>query len=302
MTPRFRKLFSQDLEAPSGIIKARESALSKPFDATTKQIIDSDPLALVRFLGLPGATATVVDSDLAMTAQADRLIAVTDPPYILHGEMQASYKVDLPDRIHFYHMAARRKFGQSVRSVVFLLRKEADGPAMSGIQTDASFEFRFEVVRVWEIDPERLLTGPVSLLPLAAISRVTEQSIPGVIRRMQGRVDTESVDVRAFWSTTLILLGLNYPAEFARVLLAGVTNMQESSTYQSILAEGLEQGLEKGRAEGERQLLIVVGRKRLGEPDAASLAALNAITSIETFEALASRLLEVESWQDLLNG
>jgi len=70
--------------------------------------------------------------------------------------------------------------------------------------------------------------------------------------------------------------------------------MKESSTYQSILAEG--------REEGERQMLIAVGRKRLGVPDAASMDALSRITSVGEFEALAARLLEVESWQDLLSG
>lgn len=294
--------------------------MTKPFDATTKQIVDTDPLAWVRFLGFPGISAKLVDSDFSLMAQADRLIEVTDPKYILHLEMQASYDSEMAERTHFYHVAARRKFKLPVRSVVVLLRKEADGVAMSGHLSDDSFTFRFDVLRVWQIVPDRLLSGPISLLPLAAISQVTEQTVPGIIRIMRDRTEFEgaAIDTQAIWSATLILLGLNYPAEFAQALLAGVTNMKESSTYQSILAEGIERGLERGialgekrgiargeehgKTEGERQLLILVGAKRFGEPDAEIRQALAAITSAQHLEALASRLLEAKSWRELLNG
>lgn len=268
--------------------------MSKPFDATTKQIVDTDPLAWVRLLDLPGGKAKLIDSDFSLTAQADRLIKVTNPDYVLHLEMQASYDPEMAERTHFYHVAARRKFRLPVKSVVVLLRKEADGPAMSGNLADDSFDFRFGVLRIWKITPDRLLDGPISLLPLAAISQVTEETVSGVIRNMRHRIAAENVDTKAIWAATLVLLGLNYPSEFALALLAGVADMKESSTYQSILAEG--------RAEGERQLLILVGSKRFGEPDSRTRQMLGGITSAQRLEELAGRLLEVKSWQELLKS
>ena len=42
------------------------------------------------------------------------------------------------------------------------------------------------------------------------------------------------------------------------------------------------------------------GRKRFGEPDAPTAAALQAITDLDRLEALSDRLLDVASWQELL--
>ncbi|HLK59698.1 MAG TPA: DUF4351 domain-containing protein [Chthonomonadaceae bacterium] len=72
--------------------------------------------------------------------------------------------------------------------------------------------------------------------------------------------------------------------------------MKESDTYMAIL----EEGEAKGEIKGERNLLLLLGRKRLGEPDAAMLAALEAITSPKRLEQLGERLLDVESWAELL--
>jgi predicted transposase YdaD len=183
---------------------------------------------------------------------------------------------------------------------------------MSGSLIDESLTFRFDVVRVWRIPPESLLRGPISLLPLAAISQVTELTMPDIIRQMRVRIDSEtsSYAAKTIWAATLILLGLNYKPDFARALLAGVMDMKESSTYQSILAEGRAEGRaegmalgeELGKAEGERQLLIVVGSKRFGAPDAQTKLILDGITSARRLEELASRLLDVESWRELLNA
>ena len=68
--------------------------------------------------------------------------------------------------------------------------------------------------------------------------------------------------------------------------------MKESDTYMAII--------EEGEAKGERNLILLQGRKRFGEPDAATLAALEAIASTERLEQLGERLLEVESWAELL--
>ena len=105
--------------------------MSKPFDITTKQLVDADPLACLRFLGLPGKSARLLDSDLAISATADRLIEVKDPNYLQHLEFQASYEAGMGGRVLYYNVAGRHKYDMPVRSMVVLLRPEADGPAMS---------------------------------------------------------------------------------------------------------------------------------------------------------------------------
>ncbi len=73
--------------------------------------------------------------------------------------------------------------------------------------------------------------------------------------------------------------------------------MKESVTYQAIRNEGKVEG----EVKGERNAVLRMGGKRFGPPDAATNAALEAITSTEMFERLIDRLLEVESWAELLD-
>lgn len=98
--------------------------------------------------------------------------------------------------------------------------------------------------------------------------------------------------------------------------------MKESVTYQKILREGRAEGIALGKQEGialGKQEGIALGKqegriselksvierfgiKRFGTPDPAKIARINAITDILALEALADRLLEVESWDELLES
>ena len=70
--------------------------------------------------------------------------------------------------------------------------------------------------------------------------------------------------------------------------------MRESTTYQAILREG--------RITGEQKLLQRQGTKRFGEPDATTVAAIEAIQDIDRLEALGERILDpgIRDWDDLL--
>jgi predicted transposase YdaD len=101
---------------------------------------------------------------------------------------------------------------------------------------------------------------------------------------------------------TYLLMGLRFSKEFASQLVKGVQNMRESTTYQAILNEGRDEGLIAGRIAGEQRMLIRLGTKRFGEPNAATLASLEAIHDIDRLEVLGVRILDsdLQSWDDLL--
>ena len=81
-----------------------------------------------------------------------------------------------------------------VRSGAVLLRPEADSPQLTGVvehgfpSEEPYLTFRYQVVRVWRLSPEPLLTGGLALMPLAPISAVTEADLPGIIKRMERRL------------------------------------------------------------------------------------------------------------------
>lgn len=95
-------------------------------------------------------------------------------------------------------------------------------------------------------------------------------------------------------------------------MILGIRGIEESWVYQDILAKGEARGEVKGRAEGRtegeargrveeaRDVLLRLGRKRLGLPDPAILAELSKIEDLDRLDGLLDRVLDVSSWAALL--
>ncbi|HMB07719.1 MAG TPA: hypothetical protein VKP69_28800 [Isosphaeraceae bacterium] len=66
------------------------------------------------------------------------------------------------------------------------------------------------------------------------------------------------------------------------------------------MAKGIAQGIAQGVAQEAKRILIRVGQKRFGPPEAGVVAAIEDITDRERVEALIERLDEVSSWEALL--
>jgi hypothetical protein len=69
---------------------------------------------------------------------------------------------------------------------------------------------------------------------------------------------------------------------------------------QELLAQGRAIGKAEGKAEGSRATLLRVGRKRFGEPDAATVAALEAISDVDRLGRMSDAMFDVPNWSALL--
>jgi predicted transposase YdaD len=293
--------------------------MSKPFDAATKDLLESDPGAwLELILGRRICEVGVLNVDLStVTAEADSVLSVEDDvPWLIHLEFQSGYDPDLPLRLQRYNVLVNYRHRQPVQSVALLLCPGADGPALTGLLEQALpdgflyHEFRYNVVRTWERPAEEILAGGLGTLPLAPLGRVHEDDLPALIQTIRQRLDREATKSQAqtLWTATYLLMGLKYPDTLIERVLEGVSNMTESVTYQKILREGLAEGRAKGLAEGRaegraeeaRRILKRLASRRLGMPSPEFDVLIDAIGDIERLEQLADRVLDVSSWQDLL--
>ena len=79
-------------------------------------------------------------------------------------------------------------------------------------------------------------------------------------------------------------------------------NMKTSPIFDEIRAEGREEGREEGRVEGMRALVLRQGRQKFGKvATKRQQKTIDAITDLKGLEALAERLLGVDSWGELLD-
>lgn len=278
---------------------------TKPFDATLKDLAEVDAASWPALVGpWPVRRVTLIDAEVStVTAASDKVFRVEGEgdDWLLHLEWESGHAGGAAEQAHLYSNLLRSRHGLLVRSVVVLLRPEANATNLTG-RLELRFPdevepydlFRYRVLRVWELPLERLLAGGLGTLALAPLTDEAASRLPAVLSRMEERFQQEAAPPLAakLRAATFVLLGLRYPAEMIRQLFQGVIGMRESSTYQLILSEG--------ELREAKKLLLLQGRKKFGPPDEATAAALEAIADLARLEQLHDRLLEVSSWQELL--
>jgi hypothetical protein len=282
-----------------------------PYDVATKELVWEEPSCWLPRLRIdPNVPLDVIESGITtLTASADKVIRIGAPtPFLLNLEFQGAHVTDLARTLWFRQVALDYQHSLPVLTALILLRKEANSPSLTGVYERqvpdgrATNRYHYEVVRLWEEDPDFYLNGSITLVPLAPLTAVAEPELPGLIRRMRDRIDQEPpLRAEKLWGASYLLMGLRYSDELVDRLFEGVRNMRESTTYQKILREGLEEG----RIAEARRFLIVLGSERFGEPDERSVAALEAIGSVERLEALGRRMITdptIGGWNDLLRG
>jgi predicted transposase YdaD len=286
------------------------------YDITVKYLVEAYPAAWVAYLGLDPTAGPidVIDANLsAVSAEVDKVIRVGAPnSCLLHLEFQSSYDASMGRRMLRYNAMLHHDENTPVASVLVLLRRQADGPATAGAYQIALpngtpyLGFTYAVRRLWQESPADLLTGNLGIVPLAPLSAVGRADLPWLLKEMDERYNREAPDAEAgrLRVVTYTLLGLRYPTSVIDQLMPGLQHMRDSVTYQAILDEGRVEGRAEGRAAGRveeaREMLLELGSRRLGAPDARVHASLTAIDDHARLRRLASRLLDVASWDELL--
>src|SRR5438874_2693333 len=155
--------------------------MSKPYDVTTKDLLKRGPVAWMAYLRLKaGGPIQVIDTDVStVPAQADQVYRVGGRrSHLIHIEMQSRRNAALARRLWRYNALLDLKYNLRVRSVVVLLRPEADSRKLTGRlelrlpDGDEVVTFSYRVVRAWEQPVEPILTGPLATLPMAPLADV----------------------------------------------------------------------------------------------------------------------------------
>lgn len=161
-------------------------------------------------------------------------------------------------------------------------------------------ELRFTAIRLWE-HTERIRSGELpELAPLLLLCEA-----PPSIEIVAEEVTLIHASGLS-QATQTELLGLAFlvaTRHFTRELLQPIFEEDWSMVQGLDIIEDMMRDsgkIAEWEARVLRETLIRQGRKRFGEPDATVVQALEAITSVEALQQLAERLLEVESWQELL--
>jgi hypothetical protein len=175
--------------------------VSLPFDATLKDLVRRHTADFERAFGLHGSQpAHVMNVDLStVSAATDIVLGYGDPPDSLTDlNFQSAANAGLPDRTLMYNAILRHKHHVPVRSVVVLLRQAADHSTLTGRVKYGGrgwrTDFRYQLVRLWQVPAKRLLRGGAGALPLAVLGRLPEgvettAALADVVKQTERRVN-----------------------------------------------------------------------------------------------------------------
>src|SRR5439155_989966 len=118
-----------------GGVAPKEETMSKPFDATLKTLLEESPVDWPALAGHPEQTVEVIDADISIfTGATDKVLRVRGlPDWIMHFEFQSGPDATLPRRLHGYNALLEQCHDLLVRSVVVLLRRQADLANVTGV-------------------------------------------------------------------------------------------------------------------------------------------------------------------------
>jgi hypothetical protein len=272
--------------------------MSKPFDATLKDLICSHPADWLAQLGVPvTAPPEVISAELStVTAAADTPIRVGG--LVVHIDVESGPDDSLARRMLLYNVLAHYHTGLPVRSAAVLLRSNAQRSSLSDRVDYEELSFKFDIVRVWEIPAENLLRAGVGLLPLAVLGKppagkTREQALPEQVGRIADRVGHEAKDeVGKLMTATYILASMHVEPAVAREVINHVLNMKELPGYQLIL--------EEGAVEHMRDFILKIGRTQIGEPTEKQVNKLKAIEDLDRLDRIGAKVSTAKSWDSLL--
>ncbi|MEH1846737.1 MAG: Rpn family recombination-promoting nuclease/putative transposase [Nostoc sp.] len=219
--------------------------------------------------------------------RADALILLQSDEVVLHLEFQTQSKADIPFRMIDYRLRVYRRFkSKRMRQVVIYLQQTNSELVQQTTFTLEETFHQFEVIRLWE-QPTNVFLEHSGLLPFAVLSQTNNRT--ATLQQVAQEIleITEQRIQNNIAASTFILAGLVLEKEIIQQLLRREL-MQESVTYQAILAEGLAEGRAEGLAEGRAQEVRRVAVNLLKERMSAKIVARVTGLSVEQVQQLAS--------------
>ena len=264
------------------------------YDNTCKYLAEKFPQDFIQWL-LPQQPSTpieVLKTELIQEPiRADSLTFLQTGNQILHIEFETRpySKPPIPFRMLDYYVRLKRQYDCSVHQVVIFLQEIDSEQVSVSKYEDTNTEHKYQTIRLWEQDPNLLLSSP-GLLPLATLSKTEEprQLLEQVANQIATIEETDrQANVRA---CSQLLAGLRFDKTLIGQLLR-TEMMRESVIYQEIHEEG-----RKGEAVSLVNRLLT---RRVGALSPELQEPLQSLP-VESLEDLGEALLDFTEVEDLV--
>ena len=236
---------------------------------------------------------------------------------IIHIELQAQRDARFAERMFLYNVRAYDLHRKPVISLAVLADNDPQW-------RPAAFEYgmghsgtaiRYPAVKLLDYKERQAeLEADPNPFGLAVLAHLKTQETRGdAENRLQWKVRLARLLFVRRWTREQVEELLQFldwimtlPEELEGTFEARYTEMENEDT----MAETMPPIIRRAQARGERQgalrtshsLLLRLGRKRLGEPGSSEMSRIATIDDEERLVLLCERVLDVETWEELLKG
>lgn len=278
---------------------------TKPSDNLCKALAEKYPNDFLRWIfGRTADAPAILKTELQrepIRADAALLLAADDEIFHIEFQTSAHSRLPLPLRMLDYYVGLRRQFLTARIRQALVVLKDTGEPVAAGYQTP-DVVCRYALIRMWEQDADDLLPH-AGLLPLAPLCRADDGG-PQLLRIIAEHIAAlpDPLERRDQLDATQVFAGLRYRSNLVHEILRRTDMLEESVIYQEILqrgeARGLQQGLDRGRREGEAKIVLRLLARRFG-PLTPQMQARVAQLSFALLEKLTDDLLDLQSKHQL---
>lgn len=224
-----------------------------------------------------------------MGRETDILLRVEDPEegeFLVIIELQLRPDQRMANRLEAYAALAEEKFGLPALGVAVIILP--GGPAVMDrysstiLGREARRDFR--IVRLWEEDARQAVaSGAVGLLPLVPVMRGGDDLdlLTGVLDRLRGSSELAGMEHLLAHFAGLVL-GKEVMLDLMRWDMDTATRM---TFYEEILSEGIEQGRAQGDRRTAQRFILRVLTRRFGA-QAHTLGSVLSDLDLDTLERL----------------
>ena len=227
------------------------------YDNACKYLSEKYPAQFAAWiLGKTPASVEVLKTELSIEPiRADYVTFLRTPEQVLHLEFEVDVEGEppLPLRMLDYWVRLYRRYRLPVIQALVLLKETPAAQRLKDNFRLGTTRHRYQIIRLWEENPELFLQSP-ALLPLAALCRTnTPENLLIQVSNELGKIDP-STEREQITACINILAGLRFTKEVVNQLFREEI-MRESVTYQDILQKGVQQGLQQGLQQAQQSLI-----------------------------------------------
>ncbi|MEA5519882.1 Rpn family recombination-promoting nuclease/putative transposase [Limnoraphis robusta] len=263
------------------------------YDNLCKRLAEESPATFAQWLlGTNPGTIQVLKTELSLEPiSADAITFLQTSEQILHLEFQTqpTSEPPLPLRMLDYWVRLYRKYRRPIQQFIIFLQATTSEVVFTEEFVTETTRHRYRVIRMWEQNPAIFLNDR-ALLPLAPLAQTNSPET--LLTQVAAEVaKIEAIEQRRnVLAAVQIIAGLRYDKTLIQQLLREDI-MRESVIYQDILQQGVRQGVQQGRGEGEASLIIRQLTRRFGELSPEVIQRIRSL-SLPQLDALGEELLD----------